>query len=64
MDKKVYWAIIFITIAINVVMLQWTVEAYHGQEYSHVYRYTIIAVISALIAFITFLFWRKKEYSK
>jgi hypothetical protein len=64
MDKKFYWAIIFLTIAINVVMLQWTVESYYGKEYGHVYQYTIIAVISSIIAFVTFLFWRKQEYKK
>ncbi|WP_078428326.1 hypothetical protein [Alkalihalobacterium alkalinitrilicum] len=63
MGKKICWGIIFITIAINVVMLQWTIEAYLGLEYEKIYGYTIVGVVSAIIAFITFLKWRKLEYT-
>ena len=64
MAKKVCWTIIFLTIAVNVVMLQWTIEAYLGQEYDSIYLYTIVGVISAIIAFITYLKWRKLEYTE
>ncbi|MFS0863223.1 hypothetical protein [Fredinandcohnia sp. 179-A 10B2 NHS] len=64
MAKKMCWAIIFITIAINVVLLQHTVEAYFGHEYKHVYENTAIALASALVAFLTYLYWRKLEYKK
>ncbi len=63
MAKKICWAIIFITLAINVVMLQWTIEAYLGLEFELVFRNTIIALLSSVVAFITFLLWRKWEYS-
>lgn len=64
MGKKGCWIIIFITIVINVVMLQWTIEAYLGREYETMYTYTIVGVVSAIIAFITYLRWRKLEYNK
>ncbi|MCH1626334.1 hypothetical protein [Fredinandcohnia quinoae] len=64
MGKKICWAIIFVTIALNVVMLHHTVEAYFGKEYDHVYQNTAIAVASSLIAFVTYLYWRKLEYKK
>lgn len=64
MPKKLYLGIIFLTIVINVVMLQWTIEAYFGQEYDHVLRYSIVAVISSAIAIASYFGWRKSEYSK
>ncbi|MFT4414064.1 hypothetical protein ACLM5H_09405 [Fredinandcohnia humi] len=64
MAKKICWGIVFATIAINVVMLQHTVEAYFGREYEHVYQNTGIALFSSLIAFITYIYWRKLEYKK
>ncbi|WP_078555229.1 hypothetical protein [Bacillus alkalicellulosilyticus] len=63
MAKKVCWAIIFITIAINVVMLQWTIEAYLGLEFDKIFIYSPIAVGSSIIALITFFRWKKLEYS-
>ncbi|WP_096198998.1 hypothetical protein [Bacillus sp. FJAT-45350] len=62
MGKKTCWIIIFLTIAVNVVMLQWTIEAYLGREYEIMYTYTVVGVVSAIIAFVTFLQWRKLEY--
>ncbi|MDE5415912.1 MULTISPECIES: hypothetical protein [Alkalihalobacterium] len=63
MGKKICWAIILITIAVNVVMLQWTIEAYLGVEYEKIYTYTIVGVVSSVIAFLTYLKWRKLEYT-
>ncbi|WP_332697443.1 hypothetical protein [Halalkalibacter lacteus] len=62
MGKKICWTIIFITLALNVVMLQWTIEAYLGLEFERVFRYTIIAMISSLLALVTLFRWRKVEY--
>ena len=62
MAKKICWTIIFITIAINVVMLQWTIEAYLGHEFDKIHPYTFIGILSAGTAFITYLKWRKLEY--
>lgn len=45
-------------------MLQLTVEAYFGTEYELVFRNTVIGVVSSLVAFITYLAWRKAEYKK
>ncbi|WP_209125237.1 hypothetical protein [Alkalihalobacillus sp. BA299] len=62
MAKKMCWIIIFVTVGINVVMLQWTIMAYLGLEYEKIYSYTIVGVLSSIIAFITYLKWRKYEY--
>lgn len=64
MDKRTCWIIIILAIAVNVVMLQWSIEAYYGLEYEHLYIYTIVAVITSFIAFFTYLKWRKLEYKK
>ncbi len=62
MAKKICWAVIFITIAVNVVMLQWTIEAYLGLEYEKIYVYSTVAVISVICALVAFFIWRKHEY--
>ncbi len=64
MPKKLWWVIIFASLAINVVMLQWTVEAYYGLEYEHVFTYTVVALVSVAVAFFAYLGWRKAEYGK
>ncbi|MCE7794894.1 hypothetical protein K8O68_21120 [Salipaludibacillus sp. CUR1] len=64
MDKKMCWILIFVTIAVNVVMVQWTVESYLGQEFNQVVIYSGISVVSAFIAFFVFLNWRKLEYAE
>jgi len=63
MAKKMCWLIIFTTIALNVVLLQMTVEAYFGLEYHHVYTNTLISIISTVIALVVYFYWRKLEYS-
>ncbi|SDZ01578.1 hypothetical protein SAMN05421736_10589 [Evansella caseinilytica] len=63
MGKKTCWAVIIITIAVNVVMLQWTVEAFLGREHEDVLIYSGIAIVMAFIAFITYKQWKKIEYS-
>ncbi|RSK28350.1 hypothetical protein EJF36_16585 [Bacillus sp. HMF5848] len=63
MGKKSYLIIILLTIAVNVVMLQWTIESYYGLEYDHVYLYTAIALISSAICLTAYFGWRKKEYN-
>ncbi len=64
MGKKTCWAIIITTIVINVVMLQWTVEAFLGREYDILLTYNVISLVSAGIALFTYLQWRKVEYKK
>ncbi|MDQ0255429.1 hypothetical protein J2S74_002811 [Evansella vedderi] len=64
MGKKICWAVIFITIAVNVVMVQWTVEATLGREYSIVPIYSGISIVMVFIAFFTYLQWKKLEYSE
>ncbi|ARK30527.1 hypothetical protein [Halalkalibacter krulwichiae] len=64
MAKKICWVIIFITLALNVVMLQWTIEAYLGLEFDLVFRYTVIALVSSAIALITLFKWKQVEYQK
>ncbi|WLR42371.1 hypothetical protein LC087_16945 [Bacillus carboniphilus] len=62
MDKKIYWILIFISLAVNVVMLQWTVESYYGEEYTQVWIFSAIGVATSIVSFVTYLFWRKQEY--
>lgn len=62
MDKKGCWILIILALALNVVMLQWTVEAYFGEEYSKVYLYTGISMVSVLITLFAYFKWRKVEY--
>ncbi|KHF38189.1 hypothetical protein [Halalkalibacter okhensis] len=62
MAKTTCWIIIFIALAVNVVMLQWTIEAYLGLEFDLVFRNTIIALISSVVALLTMFKWRKFEY--
>ncbi|MEW9671982.1 hypothetical protein [Ammoniphilus sp. 3BR4] len=64
MPKKMWWAIIFVSLAVNVAMLHWTIEAYYGLEFERVFTFTIMALISVVIAFLAYLGWRKQEYSK
>ncbi|WP_102345077.1 hypothetical protein [Bacillus sp. Marseille-P3661] len=65
MDKRrIYWVLIFLTLAVNVLMLHQTIEAYYGQEYHIVYRNTAVAMVSVFISLIVYFGWRKKEYSK
>ncbi|TLS37833.1 hypothetical protein [Pseudalkalibacillus caeni] len=64
MGKTVYWAVIFLTLIVNVVALHHTVEAYFGREHEEVFVYTIVGVISSIICFVAYLMWRKAEYKK
>jgi hypothetical protein len=64
MDKKTCWIVIFLSLAVNVVMLQWTVEAYFGLEYEQVYLFTAIACLSVFVALATFFRWIKLEYKE
>ncbi|PGS52381.1 hypothetical protein COC46_09920 [Bacillus sp. AFS041924] len=62
MVHKKYWIIILITLIINVVMLQWTIESYYGEKYDHVWLFSVIGVFSSIVCFLTYLKWRKQEY--
>lgn len=64
MPKQFFWILIFVSLAVNVVMLQWTVEAYYGLQYDKIFVYTLVALISVAVALAAFLGWRKQEYSK
>ncbi|MEI5908241.1 hypothetical protein WAK64_14375 [Bacillus spongiae] len=62
MGKKGYWAMIFLTLIVNVVMLQWTIESYYGEEYNRVWLFSGISFIATVSCFITYVFWRRIEY--
>ena len=62
MAKRTCWIIIFLALALNVVMLQWTIEAYLGHEFELVFKYTVIAIVSSVVALVTLLQWRRLEY--
>lgn len=64
MGKKTCWTIIIATIIVNIVILQWTVEAFLGREYDVLFTYNIIGLVSAGIALVTYFQWRKIEYKK
>jgi hypothetical protein len=64
MGKKTCWIVIFLSLAVNVILLQWTIEAYFGLEYDRVHTFTFIACISAIVAVGSFLRWRKLEYKE
>lgn len=61
MDKKLCWTVIFLMLAINVVMLQWTVESYLGREYEKVLTYSGVAIAAAAIAFLSIVYWKKAD---
>ncbi|MYL34693.1 hypothetical protein GLW08_03110 [Pontibacillus yanchengensis] len=61
MGKKICWVAILCSIFLNVVMLQWTIEAFFGKEFEHVYMYTIIAIASSFIALLFYGKWRKLD---
>ncbi|MBU9713249.1 hypothetical protein [Evansella tamaricis] len=63
MGKKVCWGVIIFTIAINVVMLQWTIEAYLGREYEQTLLYSGVGIVMAFVAFLAYGHLRKIEYS-
>ena len=62
MGKKTCWGLIFFSIAVNVIMLQWTVEAFLGREYDLVLIYSGVGVVTAFIAFVVYMQWRRLEY--
>ncbi|MGO4889321.1 hypothetical protein ACJ2A9_16355 [Anaerobacillus sp. MEB173] len=62
MAKKICWAIIFLTVIVNVFMLHLSVQHYYGHEYEAIAPLSIVGMISAVIALITYFYWRKLEY--
>lgn len=62
MGKQFYWGVIIFSIVINVIMLNSTAKAYYGREYESILAYSGISIVSAIIAFFTYLQWRKLEY--
>ncbi|MCT8140422.1 hypothetical protein H1D32_23630 [Anaerobacillus sp. CMMVII] len=64
MGKKACWSIIILTIIVNVVMVQWTVEAHYGREYGDILIYSGVSIVSAFIALLTYMQWRKLEYKE
>ncbi|PTL38759.1 hypothetical protein [Alkalicoccus saliphilus] len=62
MGKKACWTLIVLTVVVNVVMLQWTIEAYLGHEFDKVFQYSTVAFLSALFAGSILLVWRRMEY--
>ncbi|MDG5789163.1 hypothetical protein QA612_17025 [Evansella sp. AB-P1] len=64
MGKKTCWAIIIFTISVNVVMLQWTIEAFLGRDNEFVLIYSGIGIVMAFVAFLTYWNWRKIEYKE
>lgn len=64
MDKKTSWALIIASIIVNVIMLNWTIEAFLGHEYDVLIIYNLISFLSASIAIFAYIQWRKVEYKK
>lgn len=64
MGKKTSWALIIASIIVNVIMLNWTVEAFLGREYDVLIIYNLISFLSASIALFAYFQWRKIEYKK
>lgn len=64
MGKKTCWALIIASIIVNVIMLNWTVEAFLGREYDFLFTYNLISLLSASIALFAYFQWRKVEYKK
>lgn len=62
MPKKGWITVIFLSIIVNVVMLQWTVESYFGQEYKQVFVYSAISMVFVLIALLAYFKWKVLEY--
>jgi len=62
MPKKGCLIVIFLSIIVNVVMLQWTIESYFGQEYKHVFVYSAISMVSVVITLASYFRWRMLEY--
>jgi hypothetical protein len=64
MGKKTCWMVIFLALAVNVIMLQRTVEAYFGLEYEKVYAFTLIACLSVIVTFVAVFRWKNLEYKE
>lgn len=64
MGKKLSWTLIIAAIIVNVIMLQWTVEAYLGKEFDVLIIYNLISLLFASIALFAYFQWRKIEYKK
>lgn len=62
MAKKVCWGIIFLTVIVNVFMIHLTVQSYYALDYESIPMFSAASIISAVIALITFFYWRKLEY--
>lgn len=64
MGKITSWSLIIASILVNVIMLNWTVEAFLGREYDVLIIYNLISILSASIALFAYYQWRKIEYKK
>ncbi|UCZ51985.1 hypothetical protein LGQ02_14140 [Bacillus shivajii] len=62
MGKKGYLVILFITLAVNVVMLQWTIDSFLGREYEKIMIFSGVAIVMSFVALMAYLQWRKIEY--
>ncbi len=62
MSKSACWTIIIISIIVNVIMLNRTVEAFYGREPEILLVYSGISLVSSFIALLTYFQWRKVEY--
>ncbi len=64
MDKKGWIILIFVTLVVNIIMLQMTIEAYHGEEVTKTTTCMMVAIVSSAITLISYLQWKKLEYKK
>lgn len=64
MGKKMCRVVIFLSLGVNIILLQWTVEAYYSLEYKWVHVFTLIACLSVMITLAAFFKWRKLEYKE
>ncbi|WP_028399737.1 hypothetical protein [Ectobacillus panaciterrae] len=64
MSKKGWFFVILAALIVNVVSLQFTIEAFYGREDHVVTRQTIISIICVVITLIAYFQWKRLEYKK
>ncbi len=65
MDKKrAAFLSIFLFLAVNVVALSNAIEGFYGHEDGRVYTAVAVALVSTVLATLSFFIWKKAEYKK
>ncbi|PRO66345.1 hypothetical protein [Alkalicoccus urumqiensis] len=60
--KHLYTLVLLVSVAVHVVLLQWTIEAYLGHEWTRVYTLTLIAAGTTLATAACTIGWYRAEY--